>query len=190
MVVYNASLGGNCGPKYQFLLNNNGKDVNLRQKNSLNVQSLKDVVRHAAYSEPKFIREHVLGIFQKDLLENPNASLYLIQGMTYSANAESGLGKGHIYATTDFFGKCRHDFVEVSVNIDGTEGVQLAQCIAFLEFSIAGDAPQHFAVVQYLRRFDENVKRKKGEPIRRLFKSGVFKSYKWETMGQLWLRAV
>ena len=73
--------------------------------------------------------------------------LKLIQALTFSVNAESGIGKGHHYAIGGVKGR-KPQFSFVSVRFE--DGNQLAQIVAILQLSSAASIERYLYVVQFL----------------------------------------
>jgi hypothetical protein len=114
-------------------------------------------------SYSNLIEKHFSVHFNMEALELGTETLYLLHGINYDANEESGLGQGRVYATPTFLGQqniVRHDFVEVKIkDNDEMEHTQVAQALIFLEYCVVNDEKEtsnFFALVQFLEPDDNS----------------------------------
>jgi hypothetical protein len=160
---------------------------------------LHDYVKHTAFWHRK---KNILDMLADevgvdiDRIVSGESRLYLVEGMTYSADEDSGLGKGHIHCTPRFnlTDHPKHDFVEVDVEVmerNGTtsRGKQPAQVVAFLQVIVPNDvannrafSSRYFAFLQYLELetvSPQLAKAPKKVPVIQPHES-IFNRYKWE----------
>jgi hypothetical protein len=158
------------------------------------IVDISEIFSHAAFSS-----KHVnviellsdLGANIKDISEG-KSKLWVLKGMTYEADDNSGLGKGQIHCTPNFggTGNPRHDFVEVDVEYEErsgqiVKGKQLAQVVAcFQETQYDRNAPsKYYAFLQYLELETVNPPahaQKKKKNVNNELHGSIFKKYKWE----------
>jgi hypothetical protein len=123
---------------------------------------------------------------EKDLKE-----MIIVQGMSISADDESGLGVCHLHATPNFYNtnKPRYDFVEVEVELEDDttteikKGKVLAQVITFLAVrEIESATKKYYALVQYLQeeKTVKEVKKKVPHATTIIKHRSMFKKYQWE----------
>jgi hypothetical protein len=141
------------------------RDDNLYVLYKGNEIALKEFWKHASITSTrlsckKLISDY-LNVFDEWLKGNNNFTLFLVHGVNYEANEESGIGRGRVYATPDFMcnGIARHDFVEVKLLDDQDEEyTQTAQVIMLFEYKNTETGSTFHALVQFLEPVDETQK--------------------------------
>ena len=114
-----------------------------------------------------------------EALDNKSITIAIRSGVTYHANVESGMGSGHLYATSRLRNSIlrpRYDYILANVQETKTNSyVQPAQLLAILEVTkwhngIEIDTKVYYAI-QYLREPPKNISQGSKSP---------FKLYTWE----------
>jgi len=174
-------------PYYQLKFSDNYKQIILTNNNHKLIDDPSSILIHSSLTlanmllvldkifpnkaRKEFINE----------LNNNTINVTIRSGVTYNANVESGMGSGHLYATS----KCgksklrpRYDYILVNASEinTGNSYVQPAQLLEILEVTqtINNDlcTEVHY-VIQYMNESVRNISQVKGSP---------FKLYTWEYM--------
>jgi hypothetical protein len=122
-VIY-SRLGGRTASLMMLVFKEEKIFVSLKKNEN---KELKKFWKHTSVttlSYSNLIEKHFSVHFNMEALELGTETLYLLHGINYDANEESGLGQGRVYATPTFLGQqniVRHDFVEVKIKEKPTE---------------------------------------------------------------------
>jgi hypothetical protein len=127
--------------------------------------------RYCATENVEAIREY----WWYNICKTGELKLSIVSGLTFEGNEESKIGRGHIYAISEFRhdnNRPRYDFVEIDIG----SKTALAQVLTF--FSLSDEnASSYYAIVQYLVEEDgKNVT----IPKLKHSSSRFFQRYCWE----------
>jgi hypothetical protein len=157
-------IGGKTAKSVEVVLVGDTVNVVVNRKE---LQDFKVFWKHASLTRnltSRRLKQLLEGVIPVDTwgYKDSACSLFLISGINYSANEESGLGNGKFYATEDFNGRGpRHDFVEVQLRAaDDSAFTQIAQTIALFEYVNERGHSKFIALVQFLEECPRAVLQK------------------------------
>ena len=170
---------------YYLQLSEDHKEFILHDNNNNLIKDPTTILNHSSHTVTSILsvlvqifpdndRDEVIGA-----LDNKSITIAIRGGVTYHANVESGMGSGHLYATSRLGNSIlrpRYDYILANVKETETKSyVQPAQLLATLEVTkwhngIEIDTKVHY-VIQYLREPPKNISQGSKSP---------FKLYIWE----------